>query len=48
MKRYQVVLCAIAAVATVAALFFAGWWFYKAITAVALFCVTAALVALSF
>ena len=47
MKRYQIVLCAIAA-ATVAAFWCVCYWAYQALLAIALFLVFLALIALTF
>lgn len=47
MKRWQLVLCAVAALATVAALWCVYWWAYQQLVAVALFCVFVAVIALS-
>jgi hypothetical protein len=47
-KRYQIVLCAIATVATVTAFWCVCCWAYRALLEIALFLVFLALVALSF
>lgn len=48
MKRYQIVLCAIATIATVAAFLLVYWWVYQQLLAIALFLVVVALIALTF
>ena len=48
MKRYQIVLCAIATAATVAAFWCVCYWAYQALLAIALFLVLLALIALTF
>lgn len=47
-KRYQIVLCAIATAATVAAFWCVCYWAYQALLAIALFLVFLALIALTF
>lgn len=47
MKRYQIVLCVIAAAATVVALFCACFWFYQQFIGFSLFLIFLALVALT-
>lgn len=48
MKRYQIVLCAIATAATLAAFWFVCYWAYQSLLAIALFLVLIALIALTF
>lgn len=48
MKRYQIVLCAIAIVATMAAFWCVCYWAYQSLLAIALFLVFLALIAVSF
>lgn len=47
MKRWQLVICAVATLATVAAFCCVCWWAYQQLIAVALFCVFVAVIALS-
>lgn len=48
MKRWQIVLCAVATVATVAAFLCICWWAYEQLVAIALFFVLLAVIAMSF
>ena len=48
MKRRQIVLCAIATAATVAAFWCVCYWAYQSMRAIALFLVFLALIALTF
>lgn len=48
MKRCQLVLCVIAAAATVAAFWCVCYWAYQALLAIAMFLVFLALIALTF
>jgi hypothetical protein len=47
-KRYKIVLCAIATAATVAAFWCVCYWAYQALLAIALFLVFIAVIALTF
>lgn len=48
LKRYQIVLCAVATAATVAAFWCVCYWAYQSLLAIALFLVFIALIALTF
>lgn len=48
MKRYQIVLCALATIASVAAFWAVCFWAYQQLLAIALFLIFVALIALSF
>ena len=48
MKRWQIVLCVVATVATVAAFWRVCWWAYQSLLAIAMFLVFLALIALPF
>lgn len=48
MKRYQTVLCVLAAIATVAAFWGVCVWFYRQLVAIALFLLILALIAMTF
>lgn len=47
MKRYQIVLCAIATIVSVAAFWCVCFWAYQQLLAIALFLIFVALIALS-
>ena len=48
MKRYQIALCAIATIVSVAAFWCVCFWVYQQLLAIALFLVFLALIALTF
>lgn len=47
MKRYQIVLCALAIIASAAAFWCVSFWVYRQVLAIALFLIFVALIALS-
>lgn len=48
MKRYQIVLCALATIVSVAAFWAVCFWAYRQLLAIALFLIFITLIALSF